>query len=134
MPEGRQGAEGSLSPVRVVLVEDNRVFREALEMLLGMRPDIDVVASAENGNDVVSLCRAHDPDVVLMDYRLPGLDGVQATAAVRTACPSVAVVCITASANLREVEALREAGAVACLSKDEELDTIVATIRDAARV
>jgi two-component system response regulator DesR len=67
-----------------------------------------------------------------MDYRLPGLDGVQATAALRKACPDVAVVCLTASANPREMEALQAAGAVACLTKDQELDEIVDAIRDAA--
>jgi two-component system response regulator DesR len=102
-------------------------------MLLGMQPDVEVVAAVENGNDVVGLCRDHDLDVVLMDYRLPGLDGVQATALLRRECPEVAVVCLTASANLREMEALKEAGAVACLTKDEELDDIVAAIRAAAQ-
>jgi two-component system response regulator DesR len=102
-------------------------------MLLGMQPDVEVVAAVENGNDVVRLCRDHDLDVVLMDYRLPGLDGVQATALLRRECPEVAVVCLTASANVREMEALREAGAVACLTKDEELDDIVAAIRAAAQ-
>jgi DNA-binding NarL/FixJ family response regulator len=131
LPESREGSEGSV--VRVALVEDNRVFREALELLLGMRPGVEVVAAVENGNDVIELCRNHRPDVVVMDYRLPGLDGVQATAALRDECPEVAVVCLTASANLREMEALKEAGAVACLTKDEELDDIVAAIRDAAR-
>jgi two-component system response regulator DesR len=102
-------------------------------MLLGMQPDVEVVAAVENGNDVVRLCRDHDLDVVVMDYRLPGLDGVQATALLRRECPEVAVVCLTASANVREMEALREAGAVACLTKDEELDDIVAAIRAAAQ-
>jgi DNA-binding NarL/FixJ family response regulator len=101
-------------------------------MLLGLRSDVEVVASLEHGNDVVSMCREREPDVVVMDYRLPGLDGVQATAALRAACPEVAVVCLTASANLREMEALKQAGAVACLTKDEELDEIVAAIRSAA--
>jgi DNA-binding NarL/FixJ family response regulator len=68
-----------------------------------------------------------------MDYRLPALDGVQATKALREACPDVAVVCLTASANLREVDALFAAGAVACLTKDEHLDTIVETILNAAK-
>ena len=113
-------------------MEDNRVFREALELLLGLRPEIEVVAAVENGNDVIELCRKHKPDVVVMDYRLPGLDGVQATAALGEECPEVAVVCLTASANLREMEALKEAGAVACLTKDQELDDIVAAIRAAA--
>jgi two-component system, NarL family, response regulator DesR len=118
--------------VRVALVEDNDVFREALEMLLGLQPGLDVVASAADGSDVVELCREHAPDVVLMDYRLPGLDGVQATAQLLEACPEVAVVGLTASANLREVDALFEAGAVACLTKDEPLEDIVAAIRRAA--
>ena len=101
-------------------------------MLLGMRPDVEVVASVENGNDVVQLCRDHNPDVVVMDYRLPGLDGVQVTAVLQQECPDVAVVCLTASASVLELEALTEAGAAACLTKDEELDDIVAAIRDAA--
>jgi DNA-binding NarL/FixJ family response regulator len=119
-------------PVRVALVEDNEVFREALELLLGLRSDITVVASAEDGTKVVELCRKHSPEVVVMDYRLPALDGVQATKALLEACPEVAVVCLTASANLREIDALYAAGAVACLTKDEPLDEIVAAIRKAA--
>jgi DNA-binding NarL/FixJ family response regulator len=119
-------------PIRLLLVEDNHVFREALELLLGLRNDIDVVASVAEGSAAADAVREHRPDVVLMDYRLPGIDGVQATKAVREAAPGVAVVCLTASANLREVDALYEAGAVACLSKDQELDEIVEAIRRAA--
>lgn len=119
-------------PVRIVLVEDNKVFREALELLLGLRSDVEVVASVGDGFEAVPACREHEPDVILMDYRLPGMDGVEATAAVREACPDVAVVCLTASANLREMDALREAGAVSCLTKDRELDDIVRAIHEAA--
>jgi DNA-binding NarL/FixJ family response regulator len=119
-------------PIRLVLVEDNQVFREALELLLGLQSDIEVVASVGDGSSAAAAARAHNPDVVLMDYRLPGLDGVQATRAVRDACPQVAVVCLTASANPREIDALFAAGAVACLSKDQELDEIVDAIRSAA--
>jgi DNA-binding NarL/FixJ family response regulator len=120
------------APVRVALVEDNEVFREALELLLGLRTDIDVVGSAADGTNVIDLCRQQNPDVVVMDYRLPAIDGVQATKALRNACPDVAVICLTASANMREVDALYAAGAVACLTKDEHLDEIVATILRAA--
>jgi DNA-binding NarL/FixJ family response regulator len=120
------------TPVRVALVEDNDVFREALELLLGLRSDLEVVASVEDGSKVVELCREHNPDVVVMDYRLPALDGVQATRVLRAACPDVAVVCLTASANLREIDALYAAGAVACLTKDEPLDEIAAAILSAA--
>jgi two-component system, NarL family, response regulator DesR len=120
------------APVRVVLVEDNAVFREALELLLGLRSDVDVVAAVGDGTEAVAAVREHRPDVVLMDYRLPGLDGVQATAAIHEAAPGVAVVILTASVAPREFDALLEAGAVACLSKDQELDDIVAAIRRAA--
>ena len=119
-------------PVRILLVDDNNVFREALELLLGMRADIDVVASVGDGADAVAACEKHRPQVVLMDYRLPGMDGVQATAAVRQAFPEIAVVCLTASANSREIEALYEAGAAECLTKDQELDVIVEAVKRAA--
>jgi len=119
-------------PIRILLVEDNQVFREALELLLGLSSDVEVVASVGDGSEAVPAVQEHEPDVVLMDYRLPGLDGVQATSAVRDASPDVAVVCLTASANAREIEALYAAGATACLTKDQELETIVDAIRRAA--
>ena len=81
-------AVGLARPVRILLVEDNAVFREALELLFSLRDDIDVVASVGDGSAAVPACVEHQPDVVLMDYRLPGLDGVQATRAVRAACPN----------------------------------------------
>ena len=119
-------------PVRILLVEDNAVFREALELLFSLRDDIDVVASVGDGAAAVPAVLEHEPDVVLMDYRLPGLDGVQATRAVKAAYPQAAVVCLTASAGGREMEALREAGATACLRKDQELEDIVDAIKRAA--
>jgi DNA-binding NarL/FixJ family response regulator len=120
-------------PILVVLVEDNDVFREALELLLGLRPEIRIIASVADGADAAQVAGELRPDVVLMDYRLPGLDGVQATRAVLGACPETAVVCLTAEATTREREALFEAGAVGCLEKDEGLDAIVAAIQDAAK-
>ena len=119
-------------PIRIVIVEDNKVFREALELLLGLRSDLLVVATVADGEEAVPSCKEHKPQVALMDYRLPGLDGVEATRALKLACPEVAVVALTASANREEMKALRDAGAVACLTKDQELEEIVAAIHDAA--
>jgi DNA-binding NarL/FixJ family response regulator len=119
-------------PIRVALVEDNHVFRETLELLLGLRDDLTVVGAVSNGNDAPALCEATRPDVVVMDYRMPGLNGAQATEAVLRACPSASVVCLTASVNSLEAEQLLAAGAVTCVMKDAELDDIVAAIVDAA--
>ena len=121
-----------MPPVRILLVEDNDVFREALELLLGMRSDVQVVGAVGDGAAAVSAAVEHRPDVVLMDYRLPGLDGIQATAQVVEAVPQVAVEALTASADDAEREALVEAGAVMCLNKDQELDEIVGAILQAA--
>jgi DNA-binding NarL/FixJ family response regulator len=120
-------------PIRLVLVEDNDVFREALELLLGLRFDIEIVGAARDGAEAVELCGRERPEVVLLDYRLPALNGVQTAQAIGKACPGTAVVCLTASANARETEALLEAGAVECLTKDRPLDEIVAAVRRAAR-
>jgi DNA-binding NarL/FixJ family response regulator len=122
-----------VEPIRIVLIEDNDVFRDALELLLGLQPGIEVVASLADGSEAVGVCARLRPDVAVLDYRLPGLDGVQLTRAIRYACPEVAVVCLSASANPRAVDALESAGAVACLTKDEPLEEIVAAIKRAAR-
>lgn len=119
-------------PLRLLLVEDNEVFRDALELLLGLRADLDVVAAVGDGDAAVDACGVHAPDVVLMDYRMPGLEGAAAVAAVREACPSATVICLTASVGAEDEQALRDAGAAACLRKDLELDAIVASIREAA--
>lgn len=118
--------------IRLVVVEDNHVFREALELLLGLRPDVEVVASVETGASAAAVVGELRPDVVLMDYRLPGMNGAEATRAIRGACPESAVVCLTASVTGREIQELLDAGAVACLTKDEALDDIIAAIHRAA--
>jgi DNA-binding NarL/FixJ family response regulator len=120
--------------IRVVLIEDNDVFRQALELLLELRGDIEVIAAEAGGDRAVELCRVHSPDVLIVDYRLPGPDGVQVARRVSAECPQVAVVVLTAAAGEREIRALHEAGAVECVGKDEPLDSIIEAIRRATTV
>ncbi len=116
---------------RVLLVEDNAVYREALELLLGLRQDVAIAGSVADGESALEHCERDCPDVVLLDYRLPGLDGVEATKILLERFPTLAVVCLTGLATSREREALVEAGAYACLTKDQELGEIVAAVHGA---
>jgi DNA-binding NarL/FixJ family response regulator len=125
--------EAATQPIRVLLVEDNDVFRQALELLLELQEGIEVVGAVAAGSLAVGACHELNPDVAVMDFRLPGMDGVEATIELQRECPSVAVVCLTASATPRELDALMAAGAVACLRKDQALDEIVNAIRDAGK-
>jgi DNA-binding NarL/FixJ family response regulator len=117
---------------RVVLVEDNQIFRETLELLLGLRPEIEIVGSLASGAEAIEACPGLAPHVVLLDYRMPGLNGAQTTSALLEASPGMRVVCLTASITQEEVELVLAAGAVSCLTKDEGLDRIVEAIREAA--
>ena len=136
VPEERASPEGDLAradgTIDVVLVEDNDVFRQTLELLLDVTPDMRVVASVADGRSALEVCREVGPDVVLMDYRLPELDGVEVTSAIGRACPDSAVVILTGGADDREVAALLDAGAVTCLTKDQDLGEIAGAIRAAA--
>jgi DNA-binding NarL/FixJ family response regulator len=122
-----------MKKVRVLLVEDNDTFRETLELLFGLRDEIEVVGAAPNGDIAPKLVAEHRPDVVLMDYRMPGLNGADATKAVLAADPRTAVVCLTASVSVQEVDEVLAAGAVAVVTKDEDFDRLVAVVCEAAQ-
>ena len=123
---------GQPEPIRVLIVEDNQTFRETLHLLFELRPDIRIVASVATGDQAPPACLEHQPDVVLMDYRMPGMNGPEATRAVLEACPSASVVCLTASVTKAEIDELVEAGVVRCLTTDEGFDEIVDAVRLAA--
>jgi DNA-binding NarL/FixJ family response regulator len=119
-------------PIRVLIVEDNQTFRETLHLLFELRPEVKVVASVASGDEAPSACREYEPDVVLMDYRMPGMNGAEATREVLKSCPDARVVCLTASITKKEIDELARAGVVRCLTKDEGFDEIIAAVRDAA--
>ncbi len=117
-----------MGAIRIVLVEDNRLFRETMELLLGLREELELVGSVDGGAQAIALCAKLAPDVVVMDYRMPGLDGAQTTAAVLRASPRTRVICLTASVSTVERDLVLASGAVACITKLESLDRIVEAI------
>jgi DNA-binding NarL/FixJ family response regulator len=120
--------------VRVVLVEDNRLFRETLELVLGLLEEVEVVGSFAGGAEALEACAGLQPDVAVIDYRMPGLDGAQATRGILEVSPGTRVVCLTASVSNEERELVLAAGAVACLTKDANLDAIASSILEVAGV
>jgi DNA-binding NarL/FixJ family response regulator len=118
--------------IRVLLVEDNEVYRSSLELLLGLQPQIEVVGAVGSGTEAGAAAAAFAPDVVVMDYRLPGVDGAAATRSV-LASSSAAVVCLTAEATPEEREAMLSAGAVALMEKGGPIEALADVIRGATR-
>lgn len=110
--------------MRVVIVDDQRVIREGLATIVGGFPDADVVGLAGDGVEALDLVAEEAPDVVLMDLRMPRLDGVGATRAIRESHPGTAVVVLTTYADDESVLAALSAGAAGYLTKDAARDDI----------
>jgi DNA-binding NarL/FixJ family response regulator len=110
--------------VRVVVADDQTVVRDGLVTLLKLLPGIDVVAAASDGQEAVRLVAEHDPDVLLVDLRMPTMDGVEATRQVRTDHPRTEVVVLTTYSDDDSVFSALRAGARGFLTKDADAESI----------
>jgi DNA-binding NarL/FixJ family response regulator len=117
-------------PVRVVVADDQQVVREGIVMLLGLLPGIEVVAAAADGEEAVALVARHAPEVVLMDLRMPRVDGVEATRRIRAEHPDTAVIVLTTYADDDSLFPALQAGARGYLTKDAGSEEIARAIRD----
>ena len=128
MNEG--SADGPL--IRVLVVDDHDLFRTGLASLLGSQPDIDVVAQASGGRAGVRLAGELRPDVILMDLRMPDLEGAEATAQILERDPSMHVLALTVESDDAAVATAMSAGACGFLAKDTPVDDVVSAVRAAA--
>ncbi len=119
--------------VRVVLADDQRVVRDGLSLVLRMLPGIELVGCAADGAEAVELAAACQPDVVLMDLRMPGTDGIEATRRLRERHPTIRVVVLTTYADDVSVFAALRAGARGYLTKDADPEEIGRAISAVAR-
>jgi DNA-binding NarL/FixJ family response regulator len=122
-----------MTPIRVLLVDDQALFREGLRTLLSVQDDVKVVGEAAQGDEAVQQAKALQPQVVLMDLRMPVLGGVEATRRVRAAAPHCQVIVLTTFDDDEEVFDALRAGAVGYLLKDASSEKLVEAIRVAAR-
>jgi DNA-binding NarL/FixJ family response regulator len=119
--------------IRVLLADDHPVVRAGLTGMLAAEPDLDVVGEAASGDEAVAMARALGPDVVLMDLRMPGGNGVTATARIRAECPGTRVMVLTTYDDDADILRAVEAGASGYLLKDLPRADLAEAIRAAAR-
>jgi DNA-binding NarL/FixJ family response regulator len=119
------------TPIRVLLVEDSDVYRESVVFLLRARGDVDVVGAVPDGASAVRVCRQLRPDVVVLDYRLPDVDGSVVASDLREGGSDAAIVFLSASASRAEYDAASGADAP-LVRKDEGIEALVRAVRAAA--
>ena len=121
-----------LSPIRVLVVDDHPLVRGGLVALLDGEDDIEVAAAAETGEEAVLIGRQTEPDVVLMDLQLPGIDGIEATRQLLSGAGRPAVVVLTSFSDTDRIVSAFEAGAVGYLLKDATPQEVLNGVRSAA--
>jgi DNA-binding NarL/FixJ family response regulator len=119
-------------PLRIVVADDQASVREGLVVLLGLLPEIEVVASAANGEEALRLVADKSPDAILLDLHMPVLDGIETTRRLTEQHPDVAVVVLTTYVDDSSVLAALQAGARSYLTKDADSADILQALRSAA--
>lgn len=117
--------------VRILIADDHQILREGLAALLGKQPDFQVVAEAEDGRQAVRLAQELQPDLVVMDIGMPGLNGIEATRQILTGCPQTRIIALSMHSDKRFVTEMLKAGAAGYLLKycaSEELVTAIRTV------
>ena len=116
--------------IRVLLVDDHAVVRSGLGAFMLAYDDLELVGEASSGERAITLCQQTQPDVVLMDLIMPGMDGATATRHIREKCPNIQVITLTSFKEKELVEAALQAGAIGYLLKDVSADDLVNAIRN----
>jgi DNA-binding NarL/FixJ family response regulator len=119
--------------IRVLVADDQAIIRDGLVTVLSLLPDIEVVGEAADGEEAVRLARERDPDVVLMDLRMPVLDGAGATARIAQLNPRTAILVLTTFADDDSILAALAAGARGYLTKDAGRADVAAAVRAVAQ-
>ncbi len=128
---GPASARQQMGAIRLLVVDDHAVVRDGLVMQLGQQPGIEIVGVAADGESAIELAGSLQPDVVTMDVGMPGMGGIAAARRIHALYPDIAVIGVSMYDDEAHAAAMREAGAVAHLSKSASIDILLATIRAA---
>ncbi len=120
-----------LTTIRVASVDDNEIMRGGIRFLMLAFDDLDWVGEARGGEDAVQLCQEVNPDVMLVDMKMQGMDGIETTAAIKQACPEVQVLILTSFHDSDLVRRAMRAGAIGYVLKDASKEDLANAIRSA---
>src|SRR5215208_8355879 len=109
--EGETPTRTRTGPARLLIADDHELFQDGLQRMLSLEPDLEVVGKAANGREVIELCSRLHPDLVLMDVRMPEMDGLEATRRIKSELPLMGVLIVTVQADHRLLLEAVKAGA-----------------------
>lgn len=115
--------------VRVVLADDHAILRQSLRMLLGARPEIDIVGEANDGREAIALCERLKPDIVLMDVSMPEMNGIEATRQLKRSCPATRVIVLSAYGDQDQLREALRAGALGYVIKRSDIEELTMAIQ-----
>jgi len=118
-------------PIRVMLVDDHAMVRQGLALFLDTLDDMKLVGEAASGEEALGVCALVNPDVVVLDLIMPGMDGVATLRAIRDAHPNIQVIVLTSAKEHELVRTALQAGAISYLLKDSSIDELASAIRGA---
>jgi DNA-binding NarL/FixJ family response regulator len=116
-------------PVRLILADDHHLVRRGIRGLLADEPDLEVVGEASNGREALELCRRLRPDLALMDVRMPEMDGLEATRAIKSEYPDIGVLVVSMHENPDYLLQALDAGAAGYVLKDAPGDRLINAVR-----
>jgi DNA-binding NarL/FixJ family response regulator len=115
--------------IRLLIADDHALVRSGLRSMLQREPGVEIVGEARNGREAVELCRSLEPDLILMDVRMPEMDGLEATRAIKQECPGTGVLMVTMHENRDYMLEATKAGAAGYVLKDAPRNELISAVR-----